>query len=51
MKLIPDMYQLNTFNITKTRASMNEWVVGGGGKVRGDATKKPAENATKLRGT
>ena len=47
MKLVPDMYQLNTFNITKTRASMNEWVVGG----RVDATKKPAENATKLRGT
>ena len=44
-KIGPDMYQLNTFNIAKMRVSMN-------GRVgQGRATKKPPENAMKLRGT
>ena len=30
MKLGPDIYQLNTFNITKMRVSMNGQVEGGG---------------------
>ena len=34
MKLGPDMYQLNTFNITKIRVSMNTRVGGGGGGVQ-----------------
>ena len=46
MKLGPDMYQLNTFNITKIRVSMNTRVGGGG-----CATKNPPENAIKVRGT
>ena len=44
MKLGPDMYQLNTFNITKMAVSMNGWGGGGG------ATKKPTENTMKFRG-
>ena len=44
MKLDPDMYQLNTFNITKNRVSMNGWVGWG-------TNKKPPENAMKFRGT
>ena len=44
MKLGPDMYQLNTFNITKMRVSTNGGWVGG-------ATKKPPENVMKLRET
>ena len=46
MKLGPDMYQLNTFNITKMGVSMNWWGGGGGG----GATKKPSENTMKFRG-
>ena len=34
MKLGPDMYQLNTFNITKMRLSMNELVGGGGAQQK-----------------
>ena len=45
MKLDPDMYQLNTLNITKMRVSMN------GRLWEGGATKNPPENAMKLRGT
>ena len=41
MKLVPDMYHLNTFNIPKNKG-MNEWVSGG-------ATKKTLENVMKLR--
>ena len=44
MKLCPNMYHLNTFNIPKNE-SANEW---GDGRGRG-ATKKPPENAMKLR--
>ena len=40
MKLRPDMYQLNTFNITKMRVSINGQMGGGG-----DATKKTPKNA------
>ena len=47
MKLGPDMYQLNSFNITKMRVSMNGRMERGGG----DATKRPPENAMKLIGT
>ena len=43
MKLDPDTFQLNTFNIRKMGVSMNGWVGGG-------ATKK-TEKAMKLRGT
>ena len=43
MKLGPDTYQLNTFNITKMRVSVN-------GRV-GGATKNTPEDAMKLRGT
>ena len=42
MKLDPDMYLLNTLNISKHQG-VNEWAGEGGG------TKKPPENATKLR--
>ena len=42
MKLGPDMYHLNTFNIPKN-GGVNEWAAGGG------AIKKPPENAMKLR--
>ena len=45
MKLGPDMYHLNTFNIPK-HEGVNEWAGGGG---EGGATKKPPENAIKLR--
>ena len=41
------MYQLNTFNITKMRVSMDGQV----GEGEGGATKKLPENAMKLRGT
>ena len=41
MKLGPDMNQLNTFNIPK-HEGVNKWVGGG-------ASKKPPENAMKLR--
>ena len=41
MKLGPDMYHLNTFNMIK-HEGVNEW-------AGGDATKKPPENAMKLR--
>ena len=41
MKLGPYLYHLNTFNIPNN-AGVNEWAVGG-------ATKKPLENAMKLR--
>ena len=44
MKLDPYLYHLNTFNI-QNNDSDNEWVGGGGGC----ATKKPPENAMKLR--
>ena len=44
MKLGPDMYHLNTFNISKNE-SANEWA---GGREWG-ATKKPPENAMKLK--
>ena len=47
MKLGPDMYQLNTFNIKNER--FNEWV--GWRQGRKGTTKKPPENAMKLRGT
>ena len=46
MKLGPDMYQLNTFNIIKMRVSVERWVGGGG-----STTKKTAKNVMKLRGT
>ena len=36
MKLVPDMYQLNIFNITKIRVSMNGWV----GKFNQKTTRK-----------
>ena len=42
MKLGPDMYHLNTFNIPKHEV-VNEWVRGGHNK------KKPPENFMKLR--
>ena len=45
-ELGPDMYQLNTFNTTKMRVSMNGQVRGWGAQPR-----KPSENAMKLRGT
>ena len=41
MKLGPYLYHLNTFNIPNND-SVNEWVGGG-------PTKKPLENAMKLR--
>ena len=41
MKLVPDMYHLNTFNIPNYK-DVNEWVCGG-------AMKKSLENAIKLR--
>ena len=41
MKLGPYLYRLNTFNIANNEG-VNEWAGGG-------ATKKPLENATKLR--
>ena len=41
MKLGPYLYPLNTFNIPNNEG-VNEWAGGG-------ATKKPLENATKLR--
>ena len=41
MKLDPYLYHLNTFNIPNNEG-VNEWVEGG-------ATKKPPENAMKLR--
>ena len=41
MKLGPDMYHLNSFNIPKNEG-VNEWAGGG-------ATKKSPENAVKLR--
>ena len=44
MKLGPDTYQLNTFNITKMRVSMN-------GRVGGERNQKPPKNAMKLSGT
>ena len=43
MKLRPDMYQLNTFNITKMRVSINGQMEGGRGG--GGATKKTPKNA------
>ena len=52
MKLGPDIYQLNSFNITKMRVSTNGRVEGrGGGGAPVGATNKPPENAMKLRGT
>ena len=41
MKLVPDMYYMNTFNIPKHEGA-NKWA--GGGRI-----KKPPENAMKLR--
>ena len=41
MKLEPYLYRLNTFNLTNNE-DVNEWAGGG-------ATKKPLENAMKLR--
>ena len=38
------MYHLNTFNIPKNEG-VNNWASGGGG----DTSKKPPENAMKLR--
>ena len=43
MKLGPYLYLLNTFNIPNNEG-VNEWVGG-----RGGVTKKPPENAMKLR--
>ena len=42
MKLDPDMYHLNTFDIPK-HEGVNKWAGGEG------ASKKPPENAMKLR--
>ena len=42
MKLGPDMYHLNTFNVSKHKG-VNKWAGGGG------ASKKPPENVIKLR--
>ena len=41
MKLVTDMYHLNTFNIPKNK-DVNE-------RVGGGTTRKTLENATKLR--
>ena len=47
MKLGPYLYHVNTFNIPNN-GGVNEWAGGGGGEGFG-ATKKPPENAIKLR--
>ena len=49
MKRGPEMYLLNTFNITKVRMSMNGRMGGGrGGRRGGSATKIPPENAKEI---
>ena len=48
MKLGPDMYHPNTFNIPKNEGVKNGQVWGGG-LVGWSATKKPPENDIKLR--
>ena len=47
----PDMYQLNTFNITKMTVSVNGRVGGGEGAGGGATKTKHQKNAMKLRRT